>query len=306
MATSDPLLTQLESHLQHLEDNPSTMLDSRLFESCSLALGQTISKDVSATVATRLSKILPTLQTDPTPAIQFLISLLQPFSFSDILSLDAAIDFVAGLDERATPYNHLMLALIKKATASATDAATIAARPEIVLSLVKLWLSTHDAGIAQEAGNILLALLAVDQVSPPGSGEDSLPAHSQGLMWKRVFGDQDIYALIFSICSLRSRESTTTLSKSQRTLAQARLLEWLSAVGALNWNAITKNHHPSVESQYLDGKGEGLLYFASVCMVDVKDDVLMHRCLIEFFADLITKIKHTEQARYALSRTTLI
>lgn len=294
MAATEPLLDQLQAHLEQLESDPSTELNARFFESCSLILTQTIPQDASISVITRLSKILPTLQTDPTPVIQFLIQLLQPYNFSDILALDAGIDFAAGLDERALPYNRLMLALLHKATANATDASLVAARPEVVTALVKLWLCTPDAGVAQQASNTLLALLRVDQQSPPGSGEDPLPAHSQGLMWKRVFGDQDIYALVLSVCSLKS---ILQLSKSQKTLAQARLLEWLPAVGVLNWNAITKNHHPNIESQYTDGKGEGLLYFAASCMVDVKDDVLMHRCLIEFFADLITKIKQAEHAR---------
>lgn len=297
MATAGSLLDQLQAHLRDLELDPSIDINDRLFESCSLSLTQTIDCDASISVVAKLSTILPTLQNDPTPAIQFLILLLEPYTFSDILSLNTGIDFVAGLDVQAFPYNRLMLALLDKASGSATDAATIAARPEVVAALVRLWLCTHDAGIAQEAGNTLLALLTVDQESPPGSGQDPLPAHSQGLMWKRVFGDQDIYALLFSVCSLKSNDSTAQISKSQKTLAQARLLEWLPLVGALNWNAITKSHHPNVDSQYVDGKGEGLLYFAATCMVDVKDDVLMHRCLIDFYAGILAKIRNTEQAR---------
>jgi len=296
-STTGPLLGRLQAHLHDLETDPATGIDNKLFESCSLALSQTISKEDSISVISQLSKILPTLREDPTQPIQLLVLLLQPFSFSDILSLNSGIDFVAGLDVRALPYNHLMLALLDKATSSATDASAIAARPEVVAALVNLWLCTSDTGVAQKAGNTLLALLKADQEAPPGSGSDPLPAHNQGLMWKRVFADRDIYSLIFSVCSLKSGSASVELSKNQRTLAQARLLEWLPAVGALNWNAITKNHHPTVEAQYLHGNGEGLLYFASACMVDTKDDVLMHRCLIDFFADLIKTVRHTEQAR---------
>lgn len=297
MSSSDALLSRLRAHLQDLEADPAVPLDQRLLESCCLALAPVISQNDSISTITQLSKVLPTLETDPTPAIQFLILLSEPYSFSDILSLQAGVDFAAGLNVYALPYNRLMLALLKKATYSATDAATIAAQPEVVTALVQLWLCTQEAGVATEAGNVLLALLKVDQEAPPGSGADHLSAHNQGLMWKRVFGDRDIYALIFSVCSLRSTNTPFEMSKSQKTLAQARLLEWLPFVGAMNWNAINHSHHAELESQYIDGKGEGLLYFAAACMVDTKEDVLMHRCLVDFYADILKTVKQQDASR---------
>ena len=297
MATSTDLLGRLQAHLTDLEADPTnTHVDERLFESCSLALASSLSQKDSVNLIGQLSNVLPVLQQDPTQPIQFLILLLEPLSFSQILTFNTGIDFVGGLHVAALPYNRLMLTLLNKAAANATDAATIAAQPEVVAALVQLWLSTPEAGVAKLAGDVLLALLKIDHVAPPGAGEQpSLPAHSQGLMWKRVFGDRDVYALIFAICSLRETGGLK-LSKSQRTLAQARLLEWLPAVGALNWNAIIHAHHRDVEEQYTDGKGEGILYFAAACMVDTKDDVLMHRCLIDFYASLIETVKQKDSA----------
>ncbi|KAI4749442.1 hypothetical protein E4T50_00250 [Aureobasidium sp. EXF-12298] len=297
MSSSQDLLERLQAHLGQLEQDPiNTNIDERLFESCSLALAPGISKKDSISLISQLSLILPVLQKDPTQPIQFLVLLLEPLSYSDVLGLNSAVDFVGGLHVAAVPYNRLMLALLIKAAGNATDAATIAAQPEVVTALVNLWLCTSDAGIAKQAGDVLLALLKVDHAVPPGAGaEESLPGHSQGLMWKRVFGDQDVYALIFSVCSLKHTEGVE-LSGSQRTLAQARLLEWLPEVGAVNWNAITHAHHPEVEKRYTDGKGEGMLYFAAACMVDTAGDVLMHRCLVEFYATLLQTIIPTESA----------
>jgi hypothetical protein len=297
MAASQDLLGRLQAHLGQLEEDPiNTEIDERLFESCSLALAPGISKKESITLISQLSRILPVLQKDPTHPIQFLVLLLEPLSYADVLGLNSAVDFVGGLHIAAVPYNRLMLALLIKAAGNATDAATIAAQPEVVTALVNLWLCSSDAGIGKQAGDVLLALLKVDHAVPPGAGaEESLPGHSQGLMWKRVFGDQDIYTLIFSVCSLKHTEGVE-LSGSQRTLAQARLLEWLPEVGAVNWNAITHAHHREVEKRYTDGKGEGMLYFAAACMVDTADDVLMHRCLVEFYAILLQTINPTETA----------
>ncbi|KAG9685352.1 hypothetical protein KCU95_g12381, partial [Aureobasidium melanogenum] len=297
MAASQDLFGRLQAHLGQLEEDPvNTDIDERLFESCSLTLAPGISKKDSTTLISQLSRILPVLQKDPTQPIQFLVLLLEPLTYPDVLGLNAAVDFVGGLHVAATPYNRLMLALLNKAAGNATDAATIAAQPEVVTALVNLWLCTGDAGIAKQASDVLLALLKVDHAVPPGAGdEQSLPGHSQGLMWKRVFGDQDVYALIFSVCSLKHTEGVV-LSGSQRTLAQARLLEWLPEVGAINWNAITHAHHPEVEQRFTDGRGEGMLYFAAACMVDTAGDVLMHRCLVEFYATLLQTITPTESA----------
>jgi hypothetical protein len=297
MAASNSLLDRLQAHLVQLQADPiNTDIDERLFESCSLALAPTVSKTDSLALISQLSLILPTLQRDPTQPIQLLILLLEPLTFTHVLGLNAAVDFVGGLDVHAVPYNRLMLTLLSKATTNATDAASIAARPEVVTALVNLWLRTPDTGIAKLAGHVLLALLKVDHVAPPGAGEEgSLPAHNQGLMWKRVFGDQDVYASIFSICSLKSSDGVE-ISKTQKTLAQARLLEWLPEVGVLNWNAITHAHHPHVEQRFTDGKGEGMLYFAAACMVDTTQDVLMHRCLLEFYATLLHMSTQVESA----------
>ena len=71
-------------------------------------------------------------------------------------------------------------------------------------------------------------------------------------------------------------------------------MEWLPPVGAMDWNAIARSHHSDVEATY--GVKEGLLEFAALRMVDYKDDVLMHRCLIDFYSDLLHATKATMAA----------
>lgn len=67
-------------------------------------------------------------------------------------------------------------------------------------------------------------------------------------------------------------------------------MEWLPPVGAMDWNAISRSHHEDIEKQH--GARGGLLEFAALRMVDFKDDVLMHRCLVDFYSDLL----HTTKA----------
>lgn len=304
MAGTGNLLERLQSHLEALATDPATSLDERLFESSALVLPQNVSKNQSVSLVIQISSVLPTLQNDPTPAINFLVVLLEPYPFSDIRALGQNVDYVAGLDVQAVPYNRLMLSLLRKASYNPGDAATIAAQPEVVSALIKLWLCTQDAGIGNDAGDVLLRLLNVDRADPNDPLDAPSAGQGLGLMWKRVFGDKDVYNLFFSICSFSSKNNDFQLSKSQRTLAQARLLEWLPKTGKLDWHAITKSYHRDIEMQYMPNSSIGLLDFAATAMVDVQDDVLMHRCLIDFFASILSAVTHREGERYVHSSYT--
>jgi len=295
------LLPQLEKHLDALQSDPTTPIDERLFESCTLVLGRQISQQDSIALIKRLASQVPQLQQNPSPAINLLTVLLQPYSFSDISSLGTNVDFVNGLDVRALAYNRLLLTLLRKASHSATDTATVAGQPEIAASLVKLWLCTPEAGIAEDAGNVILQLLTVDQEQPVGPSAGGGAAHGQGLFWKRLFQDHDVYNTFYAACSTKSRNQGFDLTKGQRTLAQARLLEWLPKVSALDWATVSRSHNSEVEKQYMNTTDPSLLTFSTKFMVDYKDDVLMHKCLIDYYSDLITTIKQTETTTPNLS-----
>lgn len=284
--------TRLQGHLTDLETNPSTVaIDTRLFDEAELVLPDQISQTESYTLVQRLSALLQDIQQNPAPAVNLLIRLVEPFAFSDVLSFDPPVNFAAGLDVGfgapegvMVPFNRLMLALLQKAASSSSDAASVAAKPEVVQALVRLWLCSSDTGVATHASKLLIDLLRVDHevFSDP---DQHAPAQGQGLVWKRVFGDRNVYGTIFEACGLKAQSSK--LSKNQRTLAQARLLEWLPAVARMDWSAVSKSHHAEVERGSGVEEGGGLLDFAALQMVDYADDVLMYRCLIDFFSDLL-------------------
>ncbi|KAK4951658.1 hypothetical protein LTR28_006796 [Elasticomyces elasticus] len=287
MASSGRLIEQLTAHLDALDQDPSTALDVRLLDTCALVLPGSVG-EATSTLITRLSETLPKLLQDPSPAIPFLMKLLEPYSFTDVLAFQS-VDFVGGLQTAALPYNDLVLSLLQKAASKASDAAILAGRPEVIAALVTLWLCTPDAGVADKAGRVLYELLKVDRETPQGANCEHLASRPLGLVWRRVFRDRDIYGLIFDICTLKPIKKEPQLSKSQKTLAQARLMDWLPALGAQDWAAITQSYHRDIESQY-GVKEAGLLEFAALHMVDFKDDVLMHRCLIDFFAKLLRSV----------------
>ncbi|KAK3715836.1 hypothetical protein LTR37_006819 [Vermiconidia calcicola] len=287
---TDDVQSRLLRNIQDISQDASTPIDVRTFEEADLILAKVLKGDERLSVIQPLVAVLPNLQQDPTPAVNLLVRFLEDFSYSEILSFGSqSLPWTDGLavGEHMVSYNRLMLTLLRKATARSTDAAHVASMLDTVLGLVRLWLSTNDTGIASQASSLLIDLLNIDREIRTDP-DAHLPEGGQGLMWKRIFGDKNIYGTFFEACSL-SGPPSLKLSKNQRTLAQARLMEWLPTVGGMDWNTISRSHHPDVEAAY--GVKEGLLEFATLHMVDYKDDVLMHRCLIDFYSDLLRTTK---------------
>ena len=285
-------LSRVNTHLSELQANPTTAIDTRLFEEAELVLPEYISQQETFTLVQQLSALLQDIQQNPTPAVNLLIRLLSPFAFSDVLAFDPPVNFAAGLDVGfeapegvMLPFNRLMLALLEKATLKSSDAATVASRPEVVQALVKLWLCSADTGVATTASKLLLDLLRVDREVFDHPDQHVPSSGGQGLVWKRIFGDRNVYGTFFAACGTGAQ--AFKLSRNQRSLAQARLLEWLPAVARMEWSAVSKSHHTDVEAASGLAEGAGLLDFAALHMVDYKDDVLMYRCLIDFYADLL-------------------
>lgn len=290
-ASSESIQARLSENIEAISRDATTRLDVRAFEEAEIILPKVLQGDERLQLIQTLASLVTTLQQDASPAINLLLRLLADFSYSDILNF-GALPFTDGLalGEHMTSYNRLMLTILGKATATPADAAQVASMLDTMLALVRLWLCTTDTGTASQAQTLLLDLLRVDQ-EVQNDPDAHLPSGGQGLVWKRIFGDRNVYATFFQACSLQGTVEGHDMSKSQHTLAQARLMEWLPAVGAMEWNTISKSHHFDVESQY--GVKEGLLEFAAVRMVDYKDDVLMHRCLVDFYSDLLHSTKPT-------------
>ena len=183
------LLTRIQAHLKDLEQTPSTTtLNARLCEEATLGLPNAISRTETLVLIQQLSTLLQSIQQPAAPAVDLLIRLLEPFTFSDVLSFDPPVDFVRGLslgegmaEEVMRPFQRLMLGILGKATLRASDAAIVATQPEILQALVRLWLCTADTGVASSAGKVLGDLLRVDR---EGSHAGSLGGEGQGLVWK--------------------------------------------------------------------------------------------------------------------------
>jgi hypothetical protein len=291
MAAQATVLQDLSGHLQKVEEEPGTPLDTELLENAELF---TSTPEYRSQIWTetqplflQIAALLPKLQQDPSPLTHFIIKLAEPYRFDDIKD----VEFEIGLDLQAVPFHGLLLTLLGKATANSIDAQALANRPSVMLSVVRLWLCTQDTGVATQAEDLLTSLLQVSKNEPAVvAAQDPSHTYGSGPMWRRLFHDRDIISLYYHYTSLKKLNSPIAppLSKRDKTIAQARLLSWLPRVGQLDWNALISPHGIDVEREVGLKGGQGLLHYAALKMVDTEDDMLMHMTLINFFSVLIT------------------
>lgn len=280
----------MKSHLDQLVVDPSTPLEVPALEKLQVELTASTNRSIPPALLSQIALVLPVLQEDPTPVTDLAVKSSQYLSFTDICALEPPINFIAGIKAPSAPINLLVLSLIRKAGESSSDAAIVAGNAELVVSLVELWLSTDTTAVAQAAFDVLWSLLEVDHPKPPGNrrhtnGDQGREEDTggQGLMWRRIFGDKNVYGLLFSLCSLNNVGQPGQLAKREKTISQGRLMDMVVKVGGLDWPMIVKSHFPDIESLY---SCHNLLDFAASKMVDT-DDVLMHMTLINFFRDII-------------------
>ena len=285
--------TEVLVHLQDVHDDPSKSLNERLLESLdgqatgllrvpsifssSKLLPEAIDESDRDALLNQLSRLLPTLQQDPTPVTDLIDRLISSirYDFTRVLSIDPPVDFVAGLAAPSPPVNTTTLNLLQKAQHRIGDVGIVARKADVVGALVRLWLCSHDTAVARLAHEVISGLLQAEvesrenTISPDGKW-----------MWRRLFGDRDIYGSIFSICSLTTAGQDGQPSKREKTVAQARLLDMILRIDG---DAVRQSQIPEIEKQYGVNEG-GLLHFAAIHMVDYRNDVLMHVNLLDFYA----------------------
>lgn len=245
----------------------------------SRSLLETISENDRDAILAQLSELIPTLDQDPSPVTNLIEHLTRPrsYTFSRVLAIKPQVDFASGLSSSSIPINLITLHLLEKASQNKADAGLVAASIDTMVALIRLWLSTPDTAVAQKALRVLSGLLQVD-----GIQLQSEPFH-QSLVWRRVFRDRDIYGLMFSICSLTTVGEEGQLSKRNKTVAQARLLDLLVNIDC---ELVRSSQIPEIETRYGVKRG-GIMEFAAAHMVDYADDIIMHTTLIDFFAELL-------------------
>lgn len=268
----------------------------------------------------KLTTILKQYQQDPAILVTLSIKLLQPVSFTQILSLASEDSLIEALGSPAPSANILAMTIIEKASRTPANAAILSTMPALVSAFLRRWLASPHVEVGQKGGIVLGNLLDIDcelpPPPPPSSSSDMSQAivlrkaPGQGKLWHRIFFDRDVYRLIVDICS--GRDPDTATDERQLTLAQGRLLRILPRLAAINFHAVTRSEFASpIPSYFTNGVRaaeqesqrqrtvDSLLHFAALRMVDRRDR-LMHLSLVDFFEGFISLMRPglTEYSAY--------
>lgn len=200
------------------------------------------------------------------------------------------------------------MTVIEKAARSPSDTAILSIMKGVVESFLRTWLSTPHVEVGEKATKALGDLLEVDcdrrSINTRMNGMDLAPRTppGQGLLWRRIFQDRDIYDLIFSLCSFETiGTGEDRIDKRQKSLAQARLLRVLPRLAALDFHTISHTNFPDIEARYGLQEGEqGILWFAATDMVNKEEDMLMHITVIDFFAEFLEVLSTTEITQHTM------
>ena len=241
----------------------------------------------------QLSEMLPVLQQDPSPATTLVRNLVDvpDFSFQKVLDITPNIDFIAGLRSESSAINNITVELLEKAKNNNGDRGILASMNEVVQLLVQQLLLTDNIELHLRIKKLLEDILV-------------RPGYSSPLMWRRIFGDRNIYHNFFWICSLTPRLRTNEhdciripqyldgkqLGEKKKTIAQSRLLALLAKIDDPR---LRQSHHLDIEKAY---GSKNLLDFAVNRMINYKGDVLMHLTLIQFFSDWLLESAWHERA----------
>ncbi|EPE24189.1 hypothetical protein GLAREA_08039 [Glarea lozoyensis ATCC 20868] len=304
-------LEDLEAHLRQVIAFPDTQLDAKLFDDVELQLNETNIPPIIPRLLPQLTQILLTYEKDPSLLASMIIKLLRPMKFTEALTLASEDALIQALRSPAPSANLLAMTIIGKATRSPGDTAILSIMKGVIESLIHTWLSTPHVEVGERATQMLGDLLEVDCDRRISAGIDTKMsglqiaggmAPGQGLLWRRIFHDREIYGLLLSLCSFHtSGDGEHQLDKRQKSLAQGRLLRLLPRLSCLDFYTVSHSQFPDIDRQYgiPDGE-EGLLYFAMVDMVNKEEDMLMHITLIDLFVELLVVMSTTE-----LTQTTM-
>ncbi|KAI1851509.1 hypothetical protein JX265_012409 [Neoarthrinium moseri] len=286
----------LDKHLQDLLADPSLPLQAKLFDDVELQLTDANIPPLIPRLLPKITDILKQYQQDPAMLCSLAIRLLRPLNFTQVMSLASEDAIIQALRSPAPSANLLAMAVLEKAAKSPSEAAILAMMKNVISNFIEQWLSAPQVEVGEKGSRVLGDLLDVDCDTRPHDGLSLNGMEiavrrppGQGLLWRRIFQDRDIYGLLLSLCSVGPHQNADGgLSAQQLTLAQGRLFRVMPRLAALNLGAVARTDFSDLNQRYVHVDGnQGLLHFTALHMID-KEDMLMHLTLIDFFETLLS------------------
>lgn len=293
----DVLFPEVFAHLAAVESEPQTqLLDAELLKRVERSIDPSTPKDLLWRLLGTGERLLQILQQDPSPLTRLLERNVSLLPFDELKLTISAQKLEEGLNSPSAPVQLLCLAYLRKAADSPSGASFVAASSSLVRCLVTVWLSSESTEIAERSLESLEALLAVDShnsITVLATDGNLGEAQGQGLLWRRVFTDADVYSIFFDWTSLRisKRDVKTKKGLQLVTISQARLFDFIARLANYDWAAISTSALPSVETRYVPENDDsqpfgGLLRYAASHMIDTSD-ILMEVLRQDFFMRLL-------------------
>lgn len=290
----DVLFEELFSHLRKVETG-GVVLDEDLLKRVERSLDTSTPKSTLWQLLNTGEALLQLLQQDPRPLTRLLERDISLIPFDELKQSITANKLEEGLDSPSVPVQLLCIAYLRKAADTPSGASFIAASSSLVQTLLTLWLASENTEVAERALEAIEGLLAVDSkdsVTVISAGERLGEAQGQGLLWRRIFHDIDVYNILFEWTSLTTSKRDINTKKGLQlvTISQARLFDLIARAAPLDWAALTTSSLPTVENKYMTGGGDqpygGILRYAASYMID-SNDVLMEVLRQDFFVKLL-------------------
>lgn len=297
MEDAEKLHQEVIIHLNQVRHDPATvLLDEELLRRAERNTDRRTPREILWRLLSTGEDLLAVLQQDPRPLTKLLEQVVVSIPFDELKKHISAEKLEQGLLSPSAPIQLLVLAYLQKAADLPSGAAFVACSPTLTKVLTETWLSTTNTEVADKALDVLTALLTVDSpstttfvVAHEGSGE----ALGQGLLWRRLFEDSDIYILLYAWTSLTQskHDISTKQGRQQVTISQGRMFDFLARIASVDWARITTSSILNVEKKYIKTSANeepygGLLRYAATDMIDL-NDILMQVLRQDFFMRLL-------------------
>ena len=288
-------LDELLGHLKGLQNaSNDERLNTPLVEQSRFLLRDTDLKPSHIVELVQLTlTLLRTSQDDLEPLVRFLSDAIEFVSFDDLRTSIPVEIVTEGLSSSVPAVQGLSLSYLKTAAELPSGAAFVANDDALVRGLVKVFLTSKSTNIGgTKALETILLLLSVDnpeEVTTVSNNGAVGQTSGQGLLWRRIFHDETIHGLFFQFTS--DQDPNHDLSRSDITTAQARLLDLISGIAKMRWDAIHESTRPYIQtsssSQFRGNARErSLLRYATLTMVD-RTDPLMTNILVNFLTTML-------------------
>lgn len=290
------LFREVLSHLDTVKGVPSTPLDEELLRRASRNADTHTSQQTLWQILSKGEETLQTLQQDPRPLTKLLEQVVLALPFDELKETITPEKLEEGLKSPSASIQLLILAYLLKAADLPSGAAFVACSPSLTETLITTWLATENTEVSDKCLDTITALFAVDSphtstfvVNQSATGE----ARGQGLLWRRVFTDSQVYSLLFEWTSLTVSKHDVTTKKGlqQATISQGRLFDFVARLAQIDWSQITTSSLPDVERRFTKADTSsqpygGILRYAATDMID-SSDFLMEALRQDFFVKLL-------------------